>query len=149
MSNLRLQDFLPYQMSIASNAVSEVIAGEYRNRFGLKIPEWRIMAVLGQGQPMNQRDLVRATHMDKVTVNRAAKSLADRLLVERQARDDDGRSHLLLLSATGRELHDAIVPAALEVETRLFAGLSDAERTQLAALLRRSLEAAIAMQKRA
>ncbi len=44
---LNLDNFLPYRLSIASNALSERIAAEYQNRFGLKIPEWRLMAVLG------------------------------------------------------------------------------------------------------
>ena len=43
----RLADFLPYQLSIASNAVSSRIAEQYRRRFALKTTEWRIMAVLG------------------------------------------------------------------------------------------------------
>ena len=74
---LNLDNFLPYRLSIASNALSERIAAEYQNRFGLKIPEWRLMAVLGEGKPKTQRELVAATRMDKETVNRAAKALAD------------------------------------------------------------------------
>ena len=57
MSNaqLRLTEFLPYQLSITSNAVSDLIARSYRARFGLKIPEWRVMAVLGENPSMTQR----------------------------------------------------------------------------------------------
>src|SRR3546814_5293833 len=89
---LNLDNFLPYRLSIASNVLSSRIAAEYENRFGLKIPEWRLMAVLGEGQPKTQRELVAATRMDKVTVNRAAKALADRQLIARQAHEADGRS---------------------------------------------------------
>src|SRR3546814_3387828 len=88
---LNLDNFLPYRLSIASNVLSSRIAAEYENRFGLKIPEWRLMAVLGEGQPKTQRELVAATRMDKVTVNRAAKALADRHLIARQAHEADGR----------------------------------------------------------
>ena len=35
---LNLDNFLPYRLSIASNALSSRIAAEYENRFGLKIP---------------------------------------------------------------------------------------------------------------
>ncbi len=38
MTALKLDDFLPYRLSIASNAVSDAVAGAYRARFGLKIP---------------------------------------------------------------------------------------------------------------
>src|SRR3546814_5434610 len=109
---LNLDNFLPYRLSIASNVLSSRIAAEYENRFGLKIPEWRLMAVLGEGQPKTQRELVAATRMDKVTVNRAAKALADRQLIARPAHQADGRSHHPELTETRRSLYDAIVPAA-------------------------------------
>ena len=56
-----LSTFLPYQLSLASNAVSGRIAIEYRQRFGLSIPEWRVMAVLGDVGALTQRDLTRRT----------------------------------------------------------------------------------------
>ena len=139
---LNLDNFLPYRLSIASNALSERIAAEYQNRFGLKIPEWRLMAVLGEGRPMTQRELVAATRMDKVTVNRAAKALADRQLIARQAHEADGRSHHLELTETGRSLYDAIVPAALASEAQLEAQLSASERAALMAMLAKLTAAA-------
>ena len=74
--------------------MSTRIADVYQARFGLKIPEWRLMAVLGEGAPMTQRDLVGATRMDKVTVSRATAALVDRGLIVRAASESDGRSHL-------------------------------------------------------
>src|SRR3546814_18354871 len=100
---LNLDNFLPYRLSIASNVLSSRIAAEYENRFGLKIPEWRLMAVLGEGQPKTQRELVAATRMDKVTVNRAAKALADRQLIARQAPEADGPSPHLAPPETGQD----------------------------------------------
>ena len=93
-----LAEFLPYQMSITSNAVSGRIALEYRQRFGLSVPEWRIMAVLGDSGPRTQRELTRLTLMDKVAVNRACKVLEERGLAAREPNAHDGRSHLLQLS---------------------------------------------------
>ncbi len=139
---LNLDNFLPYRLSIASNALSERIATEYQNRFGLKIPEWRLMAVLGEGRPLTQRELVAATRMDKVTVNRAAKALADRQLIARQAHAADGRSHHLELTDTGRSLYDSIVPAALASEARLESNISAGERETLLAILAKLTAAA-------
>ena len=62
-SKLILGEFLPYQLSTTSNAVSEFIARSYRGRFGLKIPEWRVMAVLGERASATQRELVAATQV--------------------------------------------------------------------------------------
>lgn len=133
----RLADFLPYLLSVTTNAVSDMIASEYRARFGLKIPEWRVMAVLGDAGPQTQRSLVGATRMDKVAVNRACKVLVDRGLVTRSPNADDGRSHHIELTAAGRAVHGEIMPLALEMERRLFASLSAVERKDFKALLAR------------
>src|SRR3546814_15672666 len=73
--------------------------------------------------------------MDKVTVNRAAKALADRQLIARQAHEADGRSHHLELTETGRSLYDAIVPAAPASEAQPEANLSTRDRAPMMAIL--------------
>lgn len=132
-----LAEFLPYQLSITSNAVSGRIALEYRQRFGLSVPEWRVMAILGDSGSLTQRDLTRLTLMDKVAVNRACKVLEERDLASRQPNAQDGRSHLLELTPKGREMYGMIMPLALEMERRLFANLSVEEVNQFRALLER------------
>jgi len=137
-----LADFLPYLLSITSNAVSDRIAAEYSSRFGLKIPEWRVMAVLGDSGAHTQRELVGATRMDKVAVNRACKVLEERALIARSPNARDGRSHHLELTATGREVHGAIMPIALKMEQQLFGALSASERKTFKDLLARIREQA-------
>ncbi|MFN4113914.1 MAG: MarR family winged helix-turn-helix transcriptional regulator [Sphingomonadaceae bacterium] len=132
---LRLADFLPYQLSIASNAVSNRIAEVYRARFGLKIPEWRVMAVLGDRGALTQRELTEATVMDKVAVNRACKALEARGLLVREPNAQDGRSHHLALTSGGQAMHGRIMPLALEMERELFGGLDPADRATFSRLL--------------
>lgn len=133
----RLGDFLPYLMSVSTNAVSDLIAGEYRASYGLKIPEWRVMAVLGDAGARTQRELVDATRMDKVAVNRACKVLEDRGLAARSPNTRDGRSHLLGLTPSGVEMHAAIMPHALSMEEQIFAVLDECEREQFKDILAR------------
>lgn len=130
-----LAGFLPYQLSVASNAVSTLIAERYRKRFGLKIPEWRIMAVLGDAGTMTQRTLTAATVMDKVAVNRAVKVLEDRGLIARVPNPDDGRSHLLELTGEGRAIHAEVMPLARATERELLAELTPDEEAALRRLL--------------
>jgi DNA-binding MarR family transcriptional regulator len=142
MSALKLDDFLPYRLSIASNVVSDAVASAYRTLFGLKIPEWRLVAVLAEGGAMSQQALCGRTRMDKVTVSRAAIALAERGLVTRDSNPGDQRSHLLTLSKAGWQLYEEVAPKALELERQVFAGFSAAERSQLRAMLDR-VEAAV------
>jgi DNA-binding MarR family transcriptional regulator len=133
----KLDDYLPYQLSTTSNVVSDVIAGEYKSRFGLKIPEWRVMSVLGTRGASTQRHLVEATLMDKVTVNRAVKNLVDRALLDRSPNTADGRSHHLLLSSTGRDLYGQILPAAQAMDKKIMSVLSEEEKAELSSVLAR------------
>jgi DNA-binding MarR family transcriptional regulator len=132
-----LAKFLPYQLSITSNAVSGRIAQEYRQRFGLSVPEWRVMAVLGDSGALTQRDLTQRTLMDKVAVNRACKVLEERGLAMRTPNAQDGRSHHLDLTDSGREMHGQIMPLAREMEQRVFAGFSSEELERFSSLLQR------------
>jgi DNA-binding MarR family transcriptional regulator len=132
---IRLREFLPYQLSVASNAVSQLIAREYEARFGLSIAEWRLIAVLGQGKALTQTALVAATRMDKVTVSRATKTLVTRGLLRREPSATDGRSHHVRLSKIGRELYADVVPAALRIERDILAELPADQHALLSKLL--------------
>jgi len=101
---LKLDAYLPYRLSVASNAVSGLIARAYQDRFGLTIPQWRLVCVLAEDGPRTQAQLVARTVMDKVTVSRAAQGLARRRFVERSDHHADGRSHVLALTEEGRAL---------------------------------------------
>lgn len=145
MSTLRLDHFLPYKLSITANRASAVIATAYRALFGLKIAEWRLIAVIAEGQAMTQQALCARTQMDKVMVSRTAVALAERGLIARQDNPDDQRSHLLSLTAAGRTLYDSVAPKALELEARVFAGFSADELEQFTAMLTRIEHAAAAL----
>ena len=138
---LRLDDYLPYRLSVAANEVSDLISRAYRARFGLNAPQWRLIAVLAEDGPLTQQALCVRTVMDKVVVSRAAASLHDRDLVQRAPSSVDGRSHCLDLTKEGRRLYGEVAPEALFYETRLLQGFSIPERRAAHDLLRR-LEAA-------
>ncbi|KRB52158.1 MAG: MarR family winged helix-turn-helix transcriptional regulator [Pseudomonadota bacterium] len=142
---LQLDAYLPYRLSVASNAVSGLIARAYEDRFGLSIPQWRLICVLAEDGGKTQQGIVARTGMDKVTVSRAAQGLANRRLVERSDHHADGRSHLLNLTREGVRLHVEIAPLALAYEAALIAGLAPAEVALLKRLLGRLQAAADAL----
>src|SRR5215471_17853165 len=88
---LDLEHFLPYRLSVLSNRVSDAIAREYSDRFGLSIPEWRVMAVLGGTPGLSAREVAERTAMDKVQVSRAVESLMRARRVQKAADNRDGR----------------------------------------------------------
>ena len=125
---LELDHFLPYRLSVLSNIVSTAISGAYEKRFGLTIPEWRVMAVLAMTPDLSAAEVAQRTAMDKVAVSRAVASLLrQRRIVRRTARADRRRS-LLRLSSAGRRVYAQVVPVALAYERDLLAPLSRKDR---------------------
>ncbi len=139
---LKLDAFLPFRLSLASNRLSDAIAGTYRSLFGLRIPEWRLVAVLAESEGLTQQALGARTRMDKVTVSRAAIALADRGLIARAPNPGDQRSHLLTLSAAGRSLYADVAPKALEIEARVFDEF-DAQELEMFRTMLARIEAAV------
>ena len=140
--NLRLDSYLPYRLSTASNAVSSLIARAYQDRFGLAVPQWRLLCVLAEDGGLTQGQIVARTVMDKVTVSRAAQGLLKRHLIARSDHQADGRSHVLALTREGAGLHAEIAPLALAYEAALIAGLAPDEVALLKRLLSRLQAAA-------
>lgn len=134
---LVLEQFLPYRLSVLSNRLSGAIAESYSRRFGLSIPEWRVMAVLARAPGISAAEVAERTAMDKVAVSRAVRRLLQDGRVRRETATGDRRRSILELSREGREVYACIVPVLRRYEKDLLSALSARERNQLAALLRR------------
>jgi len=133
--HLALEAFLPYRLSILSNTVSNAIARDYHERFGLTVAEWRVMAVLGRFGPDAATGLGARTAMDKVTVSRAMTRLIDRGLITRSSDSGDRRRVIARLTRKGKSIHDKIVPVALAHEQNLLTALDRNEAATLDRLL--------------
>ncbi|HEX5379158.1 MAG TPA: MarR family winged helix-turn-helix transcriptional regulator [Phenylobacterium sp.] len=142
---MKLDAYLPYRLSVASNAVSGLIARAYEDRFGLTVPQWRLICVLAEDKALTQVAVVARTGMDKVTVSRAAQGLSRRRLVARSEHHADARSHMLTLTVEGARLYAEIAPLALAYEAALIAGLAPSEVALLKRLLLRLQTAAGAL----
>jgi DNA-binding MarR family transcriptional regulator len=141
-AGLVLDRFVPYRLSVLSNTVSRAIARIYAERFKLAIPDWRVMAVLGQEAPLSARDVCARTAMDKVRVSRALGRLIERGIVVRTVAERDRRRSVLSLSAAGEAIYAEIAPLALNAEAKLLDELSEEERHLLDLLLRKLLDRA-------
>lgn len=133
--SLRLEAFLPYRLSVLTNRISTTLARLYADRFDLSVPQWRVLAVLGQSPGLCADDVCRVTGMDKVTVSRAVRVLLDQGRVRRTPDDADRRRVRIALTASGEAVYRCVAPLALDFENRLLQGLSPEERRQLDRLL--------------
>lgn len=132
---LALDRFLPYRLAVLAHAVSRALSDIYRDRFGLTIPEWRVIANLGRHEPMSSNRIAERGSMDKAKVSRAVSRLVQAGLVTRETDNRDNRLIVLRLSTEGRRVYHDIAPLALAWEEDLMDCLSEDEKTALDAAL--------------
>lgn len=124
---LKLERFLPYRLVVAATLASRALARIYGRHFGIGIPEWRVIAMLGQFDRLTARDVGELSHMHKTKVSRAVSELAERGLIDRTPNRDDRREAFLSLSVPGRRIYDQVAPMALAFEKRLVDDIPAAE----------------------
>jgi len=139
-NGLKLKEFLPYRLSVLSNRISRDIARHYQQRFNLTVPEWRVMAILGETPGLSAGDVAEQTAMDKVAVSRAAASLLAAKIITRKTDSGDKRKVILTLTKKGREIYSQVVPVALAYEAAILEKLEPAEKKSLDVLLDRISE---------
>ena len=134
-ASLNLNEFLPYHLSIVTNKVSSSFAELYAEKFNLTIPEWRIMAVLGQHSDLSADFVANKTQMDKVRVSRAVTKLLNKNYIRRTFSAADRRRSILSLSRVGYGVYTQVIPLARQFESRLVENMSGNELKQLNTLL--------------
>lgn len=132
---LQLERFLPYRLSLLSNTISNRIAAEYQDKFGISMPEWRIMMVLAEYPGVPAEEVCRRTRIEKSVVSRSVASLLARRLLTRESDRSDRRRSMLALSETGHSVYDEVMPVARAYEHKLLSGLSASDRSTLNRLL--------------
>ncbi|EIL91591.1 MarR family transcriptional regulator [Rhodanobacter sp. Root480] len=132
---LELEHFLPYRLSILSNAISQSIADDYQRRYDLSMTEWRVMAVLARFDGLSAREVAERTLMDKVAVSRALARLVEAGRVTRATHAGDKRRSVLGLSEAGWALHDEVAPMARAREREVLAKLDFEEQHWLTRII--------------
>lgn len=123
---LELPAFVPFRLNRLATGVSQYLAAIYQDRFGLDIPQWRVIATVGGGACTAQT-IAASTRMHKTRVSRAIVELEGRDLVERLFNEDDRRERQVRLTKAGRRLYLELVPLALERERMLLTCLDPAQ----------------------
>ncbi|WP_420403880.1 MarR family winged helix-turn-helix transcriptional regulator [Nisaea sp.] len=123
---LDLDRFLPYRLAVIAARVSKALSTLYAERFGISIPEWRVIAHLARSERISVRDIQARVNLDKVKVSRAVSRLEAAGLVRKSAKASDARLLEISLSEAGWAVYRQIVPLAKDFERDLL-GVLDAD----------------------
>jgi len=131
-----LAEFLPYRLAVAAARVSARFSAQYE-KFGVTIPQWRVLAALGSFGETHAQRLTTLTTMDKVKVSRAVAAMLGAGLLRRRADADDARRDLLRLTPKGTRLYGQLVPLAQAMQAELLADIPPEAQAALDASLTR------------
>ena len=141
---LDLDRFIPYLVNVLASRLSRELAKVYEARFGISIPEWRVVAHLSQHEDVSIREIHDRVDMDKAKVSRAAARLEAVGLVEKAVNEDDRRLVALRLTQKGRRLFGEIEPLALAYEREALAALTPEESAAFQSTLGKLIRRAVA-----
>jgi DNA-binding MarR family transcriptional regulator len=128
---MKLEDFLPYQLSVLSNKISHGIAKFYREQHGISVAQWRVLALLSDKTNQTAKELCERSQMDKVRVSRTVKQLESKNYILEKPCSKDARARRYRLTNNGKNLINEVKPKALEFEKELISAFSNVELSQL------------------
>ena len=94
----------------------------FKERFGVKPTDLRILVMLGAYQPISVNEVSRRTHIDKAWISRSLRGLLRRKLITKTTHPTDSRAASLSLTRKGEALLREIAPVAQEYQRQLLQG---------------------------
>src|SRR4030088_1306966 len=136
LAKLDLFRFVPFRLNRLAAEVSAALSSEYQQRYGLDIPEWRVLATLGfRNDACSAQYIVHCTRTHKSTISRAVTTLMQRQLVERVENQDDRREFRLRMTRKGQTLYEELIPRLKRKEQEILSCLTAQERKNFASAL--------------
>src|SRR5215467_2276304 len=130
-----------YRVYALASSLSKGAMRFYLAKFGLALPEMRILSTLGSRRRLSSLELGQLTAMDKGLVSRVLSRLAGRAWVEHIPSAVGSNRHVWKLTRSGAALVARLQPVWQERESRLQSDLTAQERKLLLQLLERLFQA--------
>jgi len=136
LAKLDLFSFVPFRLNRLAAEVSAALSSEYRERYRLDIPEWRVLATLGfRNEACSAQYISHCTRTHKSTISRAVTTLMERRLIERVENADDRREFNLRLTRKGQALYEELIPRLKRKEQEILSCLTAEERKEFSLAL--------------
>ena len=137
---LKLEQFLPYRLNVVASLASQALSRIYADRYGIGVPEWRVLVTLGQFGMMTGKAVGSHSHMHKTKVSRAVALLEKRKMIGRRANRADLRESFLSLTPSGRAIYEDLAPIALNFARRLAEAVDPCDREAFERAIDRLIE---------
>lgn len=141
-----IKGLVSYRLHVLANLSARWAEARYQARFGLRLLEWRAIALLGGYAPQSLTELARGAGLEKSHASRTVAGLIRRGLVASGPDDRDGRGKLFVLTRPGKTLYRKVFDDAIARSDAWLSVLSARERASLMAMLERLTEQARALE---
>lgn len=126
-----LHNFLPFRLNRVATLLSRRLSEIYSKKFGLDIPQWRVLATLGFRSTCTAQTIVCLTYTHKSTISRAVSKLTAAGYIESVSSETDKREQVLRLSPSGQALYDELAPMVRQVEAEVIAEMQNQNYDEL------------------
>jgi DNA-binding MarR family transcriptional regulator len=129
-------EYVSQRLARAFNRATEAIA----LRHEISVPEYHLLLVLSDDVARSNAELARRTFVSAQAAHLVVTDLEGRGLIERTRHPEHGRIRLVKLTDRGRLVLDSCLNEMIQVEERIYAGLSAPERRHLLSALNNAAE---------
>lgn len=126
-----LRALVSHRVLVLSNTLARAAARHYPRRFGVRLPEWRVIDALHAGRAITAIEISQWLHTDKAWVGRSVERLIAGGYVKRRPDPEHGRRQILSLTAKGERAYEAVATAARRRNDNLLQALTAEERDVL------------------
>ena len=135
-ASFRLENHVFFWLTQVIGARDRELAQGLRD-YGLRVPEWRLLAALHARPDSTMSDLAELATIDRTTLTRTVDRMEEAGWLARAADAADMRVTRLALSAPGRRMFERIWPEVEKLNALALEGLSKAEIRDLHRILER------------
>lgn len=129
LPNFDLERYLPYRFTVIAAQMSSDLAKDYKDQFGISMPEWRVLLHVGYCDSTSVRDIEKQVNLEKSKVSRAASKLEVKGFLIKQVDDHDRRLIQLKITEKGIGLLREIIPIAQAYQDKLYEALGHKSET--------------------
>lgn len=122
-----------------ANVIHQESTAAYARKYGLSLPEWRILGRLAESAPMRLATFCRVSNFDKAQATRVLRGLSARRLVRIFADAAHKHRRVVDITPSGRRMADAVFPEAMAEQMKLLRALDAEERRATFNALRKLL----------
>lgn len=120
-----LERYLPYRFTVLAARLSAELAKQYKTKYGISMPEWRVLLNVGYTADLSVRDIEKRVSLEKSKVSRAVTKLEAKGYLTKSVDADDRRLLKLALTEQGAELLGELIPIAESFQSQLHLVLGE------------------------